>query len=248
MPAKAVCIVSGGMDSICYAAMLGKKFDLFLVTFSYGQRAKREISSARKFSRILGAKEHRVIDIGFMKSLYGNSNALTHSEKRLPGKFDQSLVVPIRNAVFITIASAWAMTIGSRFVAYGAHSGDIASYPDCRPEFARSLADSLNLAEIDGISSGLRQRVEILSPAIENIDKATLIQKGYGLLGDRIFLTWSCYTDGVKRLGRYLHCGRCESCINRKDAFSTARVADKTHYADSPKSKGSTSQRDIHED
>jgi 7-cyano-7-deazaguanine synthase len=243
---KAVCIVSGGLDSICYAATLGKKFDLYLITFAYGQRAKREVVCARRFSRILGAKEHRIVDIGFMKSLYGTSNALTHSERRLPKEFDQSLVVPVRNAVFITIASAWAMSIGSRIVAYGAHTGDIGSYPDCRPEFARSLADSLNLAEIDSITSGSRQKVEIVSPAIENIDKATLIRKGHELLGDRIFLTWSCYSDGVRRRGRYMHCGRCESCINRKDAFLTAQVADKTHYADSPKSKGSASQRDIH--
>jgi 7-cyano-7-deazaguanine synthase len=246
MADKAVCIVSGGMDSICYAAMLGQKFDLYLITFAYGQRAKREILCARRFSKILGAKEHRVVDIGFMKSLYGTSNALTQPEKTLPREFDQSLVVPVRNAVFITIASAWAMSIGSRIVAYGAHTGDIVSYPDCRPEFARSLASSLNLAEIDSISSGTRQKIEIVSPAIEKMDKATLIRNGNELLGDRIFLTWSCYSDGVRRGGRYLHCGRCESCINRKDAFFNARIADKTHYADSPKSKASTSQRDIH--
>jgi 7-cyano-7-deazaguanine synthase len=246
MSDKAVCIVSGGMDSICYAAMLGQKFDLYLITFGYGQRAKREMSAARRFSRILGAKEHRVVDIGFMKSLYGSSNALTYSERTLPREFDQSLVVPVRNAVFITIATAWAMSIGSRIIAYGAHMGDIGSYPDCRPEFAHSLANSLNLAEIDSISSGIRQKVEIVSPATENIDKAALIRRGHELLGDRIFLTWSCYTNGVRRQGYYLHCGRCESCINRKDAFLSARVADKTHYADNPKSKGSTSQRDFH--
>ena len=234
------------MDSICYAAVLGKKYDLYIVTFAYGQRATREIACAGRFSKILKAKEHKIIDIGFMKSLYGKSNTLTHPGQKLPDKFDQTLVVPVRNAVFITIAAAWAMSIGSRLVAYGAHTGDISSYPDCRPEFARSLADSLNLAEIDGISSGRRQRVDIISPAAENMDKAALIQRGYQLLGDKIFLTWSCYSDGIRRAGRFLHCGRCESCINRKDAFFSAQIEDKTRYADNPGTKGSKAQRDIH--
>jgi 7-cyano-7-deazaguanine synthase len=227
--------------------MLEKKFSIYLITFAYGQRAKREISSARRFTKSLNAKEHKIVDIGFMKSLYGTSNALTGSGNKLPERFEQRLVVPIRNVVFITIASAWAMSIGARIVSYGAHTGDIPSYPDCRPRFARSIAQVLNLAEIDSISLGKRQRIEIVSPAIAGIDKASLIRQGHKLLGDKLFQTWSCYSDGIKVGGRYVHCGRCESCINRKVAFISARIEDKTRYAENrSRIKGSKAQRDIH--
>lgn len=231
-----MCIVSGGMDSVCYAAILSEKYELYMITFAYGQRAKREISRARYFSRILKARDHKVVDIGFMKELYGSSNALTDTGQNLPARFEQNLVVPIRNAVFITIAGAWAMSIGARIVAYGAHIGDVASYPDCRPEFSRALCRALNFAEADSISSGFRQAIDIFSPAIEKLDKATLISAGYRILGNRIFQTWSCYSDGV-RVGKgrhdYLHCGRCESCINRKAALISAKIEDKTRYAES---------------
>ncbi|HJS82965.1 MAG TPA: 7-cyano-7-deazaguanine synthase, partial [Nitrososphaera sp.] len=215
-------------------------FDIYLITFSYGQRARREISRARRFSRILNAKDHRVVDIGFMKSLYGKSNALTYSGLKLPGEFEESLIVPVRNAVFITIASAWAMSIGARMVAYGAHTGDVSSYPDCRPEFALALANALNLAEADSISSGRRQGIKIVSPATEDLDKAALLQAGNRILGDKIFQTWSCYSNGTKSGNDYIHCGHCESCINRKVSFISAQIEDKTRYAEnSPGNQGS---------
>jgi 7-cyano-7-deazaguanine synthase len=183
-----------------------------------------------------------------MKSLYGKSNALTDPRQKLPREFSRNLVVPIRNAVFITIASAWAMSIGARIVAYGAHTGDIQSYPDCRPEFTRSLAEALNLADQDSIASEERQLLEITSPAIQNMDKATLIQAGYRILGDKVFLTWSCYSNGVRRGKVRVHCGRCESCINRKVAFNAAQIEDRTQYAENGTGrKGSKAQRDIYQ-
>ena len=227
----AVCIVSGGLDSVCYAAMLARNHDIYMMTFAYGQRAKREIERAQRFARVLKAKDHKVVDISFMKSLYGRSNALTDSKQKLSGDFSQSLVVPVRNAVFITIATAWAMSINARVVAYGAHTGDIPHYPDCRPEFVSAINEALNIAESDGIASGARQEVTVLSPAVAGLDKPALLKAGHKMLGDRIFETWSCYSDGVKAGKDYLHCGRCESCINRKNALTTAQIEDKTEYA-----------------
>ncbi|MGH9991594.1 MAG: 7-cyano-7-deazaguanine synthase QueC [Nitrososphaera sp.] len=245
---RAVCIVSGGIDSVCYAAMLASKYDIYMMTFSYGQRARREIERARLFSKILKAKVHKVVDISFMKSLYGRSNSLTDSHQELASGFEQSLIVPIRNAVFITIATAWAMSIGAKVIAYGAHAGDSTHYPDCRPAFVKSLNSALNLAESDSIASGLRQQVTISSPAMLNLDKASILKDGYGILGDRIFRTWSCYSDGIKSGRDYVHCGRCESCINRKNAFSNAGIEDKTTYAskDGGKRKSGKTQRDIY--
>lgn len=232
MPRQAaVCIASGGLDSVCYAATLARDYDIYMATFAYGQRAKREIYSARYFAKILKAKEHKVIDIGFMKSLYGKSNALTDSRQKLSGDFSRSLVVPVRNAIFITIAGAWAMSMNARIVAYGAHAGDVPHYADCRPEFARAIAEALNIGDIDSIRSGARQEIEVVSPAVHGMGKADLLKAGYETLGARLFKTWSCYSNGVKRAGKYVHCGACESCISRKKAFTDAQIDDRTLYA-----------------
>jgi 7-cyano-7-deazaguanine synthase len=166
-----------------------------------------------------------------MKSLYNKSNALTDKRQEISQEFSQSLVVPIRNAVFLTIAAAWAMSINAKVVAYGAHTGDALHYPDCRPAFVNTMTEALNTAESDSILSGLRQQIMILSPAVMGLDKSTLARTGYKILGDKIFHTWSCYSDGIKVDRDYLHCGRCESCINRKNAFTNAQIEDKTQYA-----------------
>lgn len=232
MPRQAaVCIASGGLDSVCYAAVLAKDFDIYMLTFSYGQRAKREIDSARYFAKVLKAKEHKIVDISFMKDLYGRSNALTDNRQKLSRDFTQNLVVPVRNAVFIAIAGAWAMSMNARVVAYGAHTGDVPRYADCRPEFAKAISKALNIADIDSIKSGIRQEIEVVSPAVQGMGKANLLRAGREILGDRLFRTWSCYSNGVRKAGKYAHCGACESCISRKKAFTDAQIDDRTLYA-----------------
>lgn len=226
-----VCIASGGLDSICYAAVLAQNHDIYMITFSYGQRAKREIEAAKRFARILKAEDHRIVDISFMKSLYGSTNALTDRSKKLAAGFDQSLVVPARNAIFLSIAGAWALSIGAEKVAYGAHLGDAPHYADCRPEFARAIEEALNLADADSINAGERQRVQVISPATGGLDKQALLKVGHKILGSRLFSTWSCYSNGVRKGSQRVHCGRCESCINRKAAFMAAHIDDRTRYA-----------------
>jgi 7-cyano-7-deazaguanine synthase len=226
-----VCIASGGLDSICYAAVLGQNHDIYMITFAYGQRAKSEIESARRFAKILKAQDHRIVDISFMKSLYGPSNALTDRSRRLSAGFESGLVVPARNAVFISIAGAWALSIGAEKVAYGAHLGDAPHYPDCRPEFARVIEEALNLADADSINAGERQRVQVISPAAGGLDKQALLKAGHKILGNRLFSTWSCYSNGVRKGNQCIHCGWCESCINRKAAFRAAHIDDRTRYA-----------------
>jgi 7-cyano-7-deazaguanine synthase len=230
---SAVCIVSGGLDSVCTAAYLiaEKAYRIYMLTFAYGQRARYEIQAAKRFARILKIADHRIVDIAFMKAIYGRTNVLTDSKQALPQHFDYSIVVPLRNAIFITIASAWAMSIGAELVAYGAHSDD-KRYPDCRPIFIKSITKTLNLAEVDGIRLGIRRKITVWSPAIYGIAKSDLLSKGYMILGNRIFDTWSCYSDVVKDKDKNpMHCGSCESCINRKIAISKAGLEDKTSYA-----------------
>ncbi len=221
---KAVVIFSGGADSVCSAAHLGSTYDLYGITFSYGQRAGREVEVARTFADALGFRQHKIVDIGFMKDLYAGTNVLTDADRQVPGEFDYTIVVPIRNAVFLTIASAWAYTLNAPLVAYGAHTGD-ENYPDCRPSFARMLEAALNHGEADGIRSRVRRRIEIWSPFQQGLSKSDLLGMGYEILGDRIFETWSCY------LGGKVHCGRCESCMNRRNSFATAGIQDRTPYA-----------------
>ncbi len=158
-----------------------------------------------------------------MRELYGKTNVLTDSKRKIPKKFEYSIVVPIRNAVFLSIASAWAYTLNASLVAYGAHTGDT-NYPDCRPSFSKKLQTAFNQGEIDGIKSGIRKEIEIWSPYKEGLSKSELLKIGYKKLGDSIFSTWSCYAN------KKFHCGECESCNNRKLAFKNAKISDKTKY------------------
>jgi 7-cyano-7-deazaguanine synthase len=221
---KAIIVFSGGLDSVCTATYLKKQYDLYGITFSYGQKASKEVKIAQQFSRLLKFKEHKVVDIGFMKDLYEKTNALTNSKIEIPSKFDYSIVAPIRNAIFLSIASAWAFSKKAELVAYGAHLGDM-KYPDCRPPFARLLSKALNEGEIDGIKLGLRKKIGIWSPFMENLSKSDLLKNGYTKLGGHIFKSWSCY-ENTK-----IHCGKCESCNNRKLAFHQSNILDKTKYS-----------------
>ena len=222
---KSVCIISGGLDSSGVASYWKSGgYDIFLLTFDYGQRAKQEIKRARQIGTLLGAKEHRVVDISFMKDLYGSTNVLTNESLVMPSHFQSNIIVPIRNAVFLTIATAYAFSIRAKILAYGAHLSD-QPYPDCRPRFAKSLAATLNLGDIDSIKSRVHPPIELWSPAIAGMTKDAMLKISNRLLRDRIFLTWSCYLNGVKQ------CGKCESCRNRKLAFKLAGIIDKTNYA-----------------
>lgn len=221
---KAVIVFSGGLDSVCTVTYLRKQYDLYGITFSYGQKANKEVKVAQQFSKLLKFKEHKVVDIGFMKDLYEKTNALTNSKMQIPSKFDYSIVAPIRNAIFLSIASAWAFSKKAELVAYGAHLGDM-RYPDCRPAFARLFSKALNEGEIDGIKLGLRKKISIWSPFMENLSKSDLLKNGYANLGEYIFKSWSCYGSTK------IHCGKCESCNNRKLAFRQSKILDKTQYS-----------------
>jgi 7-cyano-7-deazaguanine synthase len=220
---KAVVILSGGLDSLCLGAYLSARYDLYGITFSYGQRASNELDAARRVGRVLKLKEHRIVKIDFMRGLYGRSNVLTDTGRDIPSKFDYSIVVPIRNAIFLSIATAWAFSLKASLVAYGAHTDD-KKYPDCRPAFSRKIESALNEGEIDGIRRRIRRRIKVWTPFSAGISKSSLVKAGYKRFGDSIFSTWSCYSHSKT------HCGRCESCNNRRLAFAQAKIKDLTKY------------------
>lgn len=208
---------------MCLGTYLGSKYDLYGITFSYGQRASSELDAARHVGKALKLKKHKIVKIDFMRSLYGQSNVLTSTKKSLPRMFDYSIVVPIRNAIFLSIATAWAFSLKASLVAYGAHTDD-KRYPDCRPAFSKKIESALNEGEIDGIRLGIRNRVKVWTPYSAGVSKSALVKAGYKRFGDSIFKTWSCYSHSK------IHCGKCESCNNRKLAFAQAKIKDKTRY------------------
>jgi 7-cyano-7-deazaguanine synthase len=224
-PRKAVIILSGGLDSSGVTAFWAKEgYFIYLLTFNYGQRATQEIRRAQEIGRRVNAREHKIIDISFMKELYGSTNVLTDPSKEMPSSFQSNIIVPIRNGVFLTIAAAYSFSIGANIVAYGAHLSD-QPYPDCRPEFTKALADALNLGDIDAVRQGLHPRIDIWSPAVQGLSKEAMLRISYDILKDAVYRTWSCYEDGD------FHCGRCESCNNRRKAFKLAGIDDLTTYA-----------------
>ena len=128
--------------------------------------------------------------------------------------FSQPIIVPFRNAIFLSVAVAHSIGIGAKKIFYGAQSSDAQFYPDCRKEFYQSFEKTAQY--------GTETKIQIEAP-FSDITKAELIKKGKEL-SVPFELTWSCYFDREK------HCGKCESCVNRKKAFKEANILDPTVY------------------
>ena len=247
-PCLTVAIVSGGPDSVGYAARwLERGCDVYALTFNYGQKASREIEAARRVvARLREASgsdrlpgrlvEHRVIDMAFMAGLWRGVQ-LTDESVPVEEEYTRTVIVPLRNAVMISIAAAYALTLASQrpgwgvYVAYGAQYDDLQPdpetweplYPDCSPECSEALQAALRICHNRG-----ERRIEIWSPAREGLSKAENLRYAYSILGDLIYETWSCYRETP------LHCGRCESCKKRHQAFLEAGIPDCTPYLHPP--------------
>lgn len=214
---RAVCLLSGGPDSATVAAVAKHEgYELFCISFNYGQIAIKEIESAKKIAKALGAKEHRVVDISFLRELYGPGvTALIDERMRMPEKFEQSVIVPFRNGILLAIAAGYAVAVRAGVIFYGAQGDDARFYPDCRQEFVSAISRA--------ISSGTESELAVKNP-LEGKTKAEVIKLAVEL-GVPLELTWSCY------LNREVHCGRCESCRSRRRAFEKAGIKDPTIYA-----------------
>ena len=215
---KAVCLLSGGPDSATAAAVAKREgHELYCLSFNYGQIATKEIKSAKKIARALGAKEHRIIDISSLNELYGSGVAALLDERMpMPEKFEPSLVVPFRNGILLSIATGYAVAVGAEVIFYGAQGDDARFYPDCRKEFVSAVARAISL--------GTESKLTVRNPLADKT-KAEVVKLA-AELGVPLELTWSCY------LNRELHCGRCESCRNRRRAFREAGTKDPTMYAE----------------
>lgn len=227
---KAVCLLSGGLDSATALACARRDgFQSYALTFDYGQRHRVELDAAARVARQLGAAEHRLFRIDLRA--FGGS-ALTAGidvpKDRHPALAPAEIpvtYVPARNTVFLSVALAWAEVLGSSDIYIGVNAVDYSGYPDCRPEFIRAFEQMANLATKAGAEG--RQNLRIHTPLI-HLSKAEIIRLGLEL-GVDYSLTHSCY-DPVEGLA----CGHCDSCLLRKAGFAEAGVPDPLRYAGEP--------------
>ena len=211
---KVVVILSGGPDSVTLvykAKSEGHK--VYAITFNYGQIAKIEIECAKRIAEKLGI-EQKIVDLSSLNNVFGSTTALMDDSIPMPSKFEPSVIVPFRNAIFLSVAVAYADAIGAGKVLYGAQGSDAPFYPDCRKEFF----DAFQTAARKGTDS----KIEIDAP-FHNLKKSQIIKLGSELMVP-YEITWSCYLNKEKQ------CGVCESCRNRKKGFKEANVSDPTKY------------------
>jgi 7-cyano-7-deazaguanine synthase len=211
---KCVIVLSGGPDSAVVAYWAKKEgYDLYPITFNYGQIAVKETKAAEKIAESLGAKT-KIVDLSALKGVFGDVTSLCNSEIPLTAEFSQPIIVPFRNAIFLSVAVSYAVSVGADRIFYGAHGSDEPFYPDCRREFYEAFEKTAQL--------GTGEHIIIQAPFSGKL-KSEVIKKG-AELGVPYEFTWSCYRDAEK------HCGKCESCVNRKKAFQDSGIADPSKY------------------
>lgn len=226
-PARAVVLLSGGIDSTTTLAVAKNEgYELYAITFRYGQRHFAEIEAAKRIAAVFGVKKHLLFDIPL--HLIGGS-ALTDDipvPKDVPpdriGTRIPVTYVPGRNTIFLACAVAWGETLGAYDIFIGANILDYSGYPDCRPEFIRAFEEVANLGTKAGSEEGRRFRIH--APLIF-LSKKEIILRGLAL-GVDYALTHSCYDPDPE--GRA--CGKCESCILRQKGFRDAGIPDPTIY------------------
>jgi len=227
MANKAVLLLSGGLDSMTTLAIAkSHEFDIYALSFSYGQRHQHELVAARKIARHFGVKDHKIVTIDL--TTFGGS-ALTQKNIAVPKDRnmetpEQSVpltYVPARNTIFLSFALAWAEVLKAYDIFIGVNALDYSGYPDCRPEFIAAFESMANLATAYGSPE---HRITIHTPLID-CTKAEIIQKGLQL-GVNFGLTTSCYDPDD--MGRA--CGHCDACQLRLKGFKENGMMDPIAY------------------
>lgn len=224
---KAVCLLSGGVDSATALAVARSEgFEAYALSFDYRQRHHVELEAATRLAAQLGAVEHKTLKIDLRA--FGGS-ALTDDlevpKSRRREEMDEGIpvtYVPARNTVFLSLALAWAEVLGANDIFIGVNAVDYSGYPDCRPEFIRAFENLANLATRVGVERTGVFRVH--TPLIQ-LSKAEIIRLGSDL-GVDFSLSHSCY-DPIGTMA----CGRCDSCLLRLAGFSEAGLKDPVRYA-----------------
>lgn len=221
-----VAVVSGGMDSVTALYQAWEIVDeqseaIRMISFDYGQKHVRELDMAAYHAEMLGIR-HDIINLTSLSALL-SSSALVGSADVPDGHYaDETMkatVVPNRNMMMLSIATAVAVNDKAQFIVAGMHAGDHPIYPDCRPEFVRSFNETIHVATEGFAVEGMR----VFTPFL-HMGKHDIVEEGTRLGVDYDY-TWSCYKGGD------IHCGTCGTCVERKEAFELAGVIDPTQYA-----------------
>ncbi len=215
---KLVVLVSGGLDSSTLIYDLKKQgHEVAGLSILYGQRHDKEINAARLICQGLHV-EHQIADLsGIQQFLAGSSQTSTDIEVPEGHYTEESMkltVVPNRNMILLSVAMGWAISKKFDGVAYAAHGGDHAIYPDCRPEFVQKIAEIGKICDW--------HQIEIITPYVR-WTKSQIVARGSELQVP-FNQTWSCYK------GLEAHCGKCGTCVERREAFELAGLTDPTVY------------------
>jgi 7-cyano-7-deazaguanine synthase len=222
---KAVCLISGGLDSYVASSIAKDEgYSIYALSFYYGQKHNKELESAKNLAYELNCIDHVVFNIDIDK--FGGSTLLDkllniNNNKKLEdiGKVIPPTYVPARNTIFLSIALAYSEVINANAIYIGVNATDYSGYPDCRPEYIKAYQKMANLATKKGIEEDY---IKIQAPLLY-LSKAEIIKKGYEL-NISFEKTWSCYKGNIKP------CGKCESCLLRLKGFKEAKVKDPLKY------------------
>jgi len=221
---KAVCLLSGGLDSsTCLALARREGYACYALSFDYGQRHRVELEAAARVAARLGAERHLVMHIGF--DAFGGS-ALTADLAVPKARSAEDMAhgipityVPARNTIFLSFALAWAEVLEASDIFIGVNALDYSGYPDCRPEFIEAYQRMANLATKAGVEG--RTELHIHTPLMQ-LNKAQIVRLARGL-GLDFSLTHSCYDP----LPDGLPCNQCDACLLRRKGFEEAGVEDR---------------------
>jgi len=224
MAKKAVVLYSGGLDSTtCMAIARHDDFEAYALSFQYGQRHSIELEKAKEYAPLIGAVDHRVVQIDLRQ--FGGS-ALTDDLDVPKDQLAEGVIpityVPARNTIFLSFALCWAEVLGANDIYIGVNSLDYSGYPDCRPEFISAYENMANLATKAGVEGETPYTIH--TPLIQ-LSKAEIIRTGLDL-GVDYALTHSCYDPTSEGLA----CGHCDSCALRLKGFAEAGLEDPVAY------------------
>jgi len=222
MAQKAVVLLSGGLDSTTVLAQAqADGYQVYALSFDYGQRHDSELDAAKKIAERAGVTEHKIIPMN-LRTIGGS--ALTDEDLAVPEEESEGIpvtYVPARNTVFLSIALGWAEVVDADAIFIGVSAVDYSGYPDCRPEYIAAFEKMANLATKRGVEG---RSVRILTPLID-LTKADTVRLGLSL-GVDYSATVSCYQANSQGEA----CGVCDSCRLRIKGFAGAELADPTRY------------------
>lgn len=223
-PLRAVVLVSGGLDSATLLALAREQgYECHTLAFDYGQRHRAELDAARSVAAALGAVSHKTLGLD-LRAIGGS--ALTDDAIAVPESRSEGVpvtYVPARNTVFLSLALGWAEVLGAADIFIGVNAVDYSGYPDCRPAFIEAFQALANVATRAGTEgAGFRIQAPLMA-----LTKADIVREG-SRLGVDYSLTVSCYQADAD--GRA--CGRCDSCVLRREGFVQAGLSDPTRYVE----------------